>query len=280
MKLRKKLALIAAAIVMICPMLTACSTTTEDTGLAYEEGMVISGADDLVGKIVAVQLRSEADSFVEDNELTDYVMRYEDMSDAVTALLEQSVAALVVDANYAQQIVSDSDGLKIVDGSIGSVDYSFAALRENEGEATVALLNAAIAELNTQGELDNLISSKLAGKDVELTLGSSSSSESDEEAERKLTFVADAHFKPFIYTDDSGSCVGFFASIASESAELLGCSSQVIQAEAGAALEELSQYENSFAVISGELSEEDAEIYAVTDVFYTSQLVIVVRADD
>lgn len=271
MKLTKKFAALGAAMLAVCLMFTSCSGQVEDTGVAYQKDMKISSAKDLEGKIVAVQLRSEVDSFVEDEELTNYVKRYEDMSDAAKDLVDKKVAALVVDSNYAKKLVADNDSLKIVKKSIGNVEYKFAVLKTKGSAKLVKDINYQITAIHATERFNALIKAELRGGE-----DASAVKEEGKELKKALTLVADPFFKPFVYKKDK-SFEGFFVAIADEVAYAYGAKLTVKEVEPDSELSALETEENAIAVVSGEV---DAEKYDVTETFYTSELVIVVRKDE
>ena len=125
MKFSKKIIFLTAAALAVCMTLASCSAQKEDNGVAYEKEMKISTAADLEGKAVAVQLRSAEDDYIVNNKLTNYPKRYENMSDAVQALIDKKVAAVVVDSHYANQLTDGVEGVRIIENSIGSVEYRF-----------------------------------------------------------------------------------------------------------------------------------------------------------
>lgn len=274
MKLTKKLAAFGAALLAVCLMFTSCTGQQEDTGVANETDMKIAGVEDLEGKSVAVQLRSEADTIVVDGKLTNYVKRYENMENAARDLVDKKIAAMVVDANYAKKLVADNQSLAIVEGaSVGTVEYKFAALKENGGTGIVEKFNQRILELQSDStnEFNEIIRAELAsGEEVAV------STEEGKEFNGTLTFMADPYFKPFIY-DQDGTLKGFFATVAEKLAYSCGANLEIKKVEPGTTLQALDGSDNAFAVVSGEV---DAEKYAVSSTFYASELVIVVRSDN
>lgn len=267
MKLTKKFAALGAAVLAVCLMFTSCSGQVENTGVAYEKNMKIASADDLEGKAVAVQLRSEADSIVS-GDLTDYPKRYENMADAAKDLVDKKVAALVVDSNYAKKLVADNDTLQVVKGEVAAVEYKFAVLKSEGSAKLVEQLNKQIAAIHATERFNALIKAELqSGEDTSVA------KEDGKELKKALTLVADPCFKPFVYKNDK-SFEGFFVTIADEVAYAYGAKLTVKEVDPDSELSALETEENAIAVVSGEV---DAEKYDVTDTFYTSKLVIVTR---
>lgn len=274
MKLTKKFTALAALLLVVCLMFTSCTGQKEDTGVADETDMKIAGVEDLEGKSVAVQLRSEADTLVVDGKLTNYVKRYENMENAAEDLVNKKIAAMVVDANYAEKLVADNESLAVVDGTvIGTVEYKFVAIKENGGDNLIAQFNKKILELQADStdEFNEIIKAELeSGEDVSVAV------EEGKELSGTVTLMADPYFKPFIYEND-GAIKGFFATVAEKLAYSYGANLEIKKVEPNATLQTLEGAENAIAVVSGEV---DTEKYAVSNTFYTSELVIVVRSDN
>ncbi len=268
MKSTKRFAALGAAMLAVCLMFTSCSGKVEDTGVAYSKDMKIASVEDLDGKIVAVQLRSEADSYVDSNNLTKYIKRYEDMSNAAKDLVDKKIAAMVVDANYAQKLVADNDTLQIVKGEVATVGYKFAVLKSESSENLVNQFNAQITAIQATERFNALIKAELQGGEVAPAV-----KEEGKELSKVFTLVADPYFKPFIYKNDN-AFEGFFVTIADEIAYACGANLTVKEVSPDSELSALETEENAIAVVSGEV---DAEKYDVTETLYTSNLVIVTR---
>ncbi len=268
MKSTKRFAALGAAMLAVCLMFTSCSGKVEDTGVAYSKDMKIASVEDLDGKIVAVQLRSEADSYVDSNNLTKYIKRYEDMSNAAKDLVDKKIAAMVVDANYAQKLVADNDTLQIVKGEVATVGYKFAVLKSESSENLVNQFNAQITAIQATERFNALIKAELQGGEAAPTV-----KEEGKELSKAFTLVADPYFKPFIYKNDN-AFEGFFVTIADEIAYACGANLTVKEVSPDSELSALETEENAIAVVSGEV---DAEKYDVTETLYTSNLVIVTR---
>ena len=267
MKLTKRFAALGAAMLTVCLMFTSCTGQLENTGVADEKNMKIASAEDLEGKAVAVQLRSEADAIVSKN-LTEYPKRYENMSNAAKDLADKKVAALVVDSNYAKKLVADNETLQIVKGEVAAVEYKFAVRKSENSGKLVEQFNKQIAALGESDKMNAIIKAELqSGEDTSVA------KEEGKELKKALTLVADPYFKPFIYNNEK-SVEGFFVTVADEIAYAYGASLTVKKVQPDSELSALETEENAFAVVSGEV---DAEKYDVTDTFYTSKLVIVTR---
>ena len=289
MKLSRKLIALTAAALAVCMTLASCSALKEDNGVAYEKEMKISTAADLEGKAVAVQLRSGEDEYIVSNKLTNYPRRYSDMKTAIQDLLDKKVAAVVVDSNYAKQLTDGVEGVRIVKGSIGKVEYRFLL---NKSDAKLAAkMNEQIAALKQSEDYQPMIES-------ELVKGESYRVAKDSVGWKKtFTLVTEPSFKPFAY-EKKGSVKGLFAAIADAAA--YGCEGnfdtktvepvQIDDTKSESAAEEVTTFvtneaqtvkgnRNSFCVVTSEATADDT-VFVTTDSFYTSQLVMIIRTEE
>ncbi|MBQ9901399.1 MAG: transporter substrate-binding domain-containing protein [Clostridia bacterium] len=284
---RRIIALIAA--LAVCLTLASCSAQKEDNGVAYEKDMKISAAADLEGKAVAVQLRSAEDAFIVAAKLTDYPKRYSDMKAAVQDLVDKKVAAVVVDANYAKQLTDGVEGVRIVEGSIGRVDYRFLL---NQSDAKLAeKINQQIAALRESEDYQPMIESELVkGENYRVA-------KEDAELKKTFTLVAEPAFAPFAY-EKKGNLRGLFAAAAD--AVAYGCGGrletktvdpvQIDDTKSQADTDEVTSFvtneamtvkgnRNALCVVTSEAAAEDT-VFVTTDSFYTSELVMIVRQEE
>ena len=275
MKLSKRIIALTAAALAVCMLLSSCTSQKEETGVANEKNMKISTAADLEGKAVAVQLRSADDEHIVGNKLTDYPKRYSDMNKAVQDLIDKKVAAVVTDKYYAQKLTDGVEGVKPVKKSIGKVEYRFLL---NQSDAKLAeKINAQIAALKESEDYQAMIKSEVVD-------GTSYSIEKDsaKELKKTFTFVTEPGFVPFTYEED-GSANGLFASIAD--AVAYGCGGELNIKTVDAAFDidnaadTVKGQKNSFSVVSYQAAEDD-ESFITTDSFYTSELVMIIRAEE
>ena len=118
------------------------------------EDSEIAGPDDLVGKSIGVQLGTTGDIYAGDVE-DSTVERYKKGFEAVQALPQGKIDAVVIDSEPAKEFVADAEGLKILDEAFTEEDYALAVAKDNE-ELTKKL-NEALANLKESGKLDEII---------------------------------------------------------------------------------------------------------------------------
>ncbi len=128
--------------------------TTATQVIIVQEGSEIAGNDDLEGKIIGVQLGTTGDIFAED--VTDATIeRYNKGMDAVQALSNGIIDAVIIDNEPAKQFVSKAEGLKILDEEFVTEEYAIAIAKDNEG--LLEKVNTALEELTADGTIQSII---------------------------------------------------------------------------------------------------------------------------
>lgn len=128
--------------------------TTAAQVIIVKEGSDIATPDDLVGKKVGVQLGTTGDLYVGDIEGV-VVERYNKGHEAVLALLQDKVDAVMIDSEPAKVFVDQNEGITIVDEAFTYEEYAIAIAKDDT--ALLEEVNAAIAELEASGELQAII---------------------------------------------------------------------------------------------------------------------------
>ena len=122
------------------------------------EGSEITSADDFEGKVIGVQGSTTGDLYVtwdyEDEGLAT-VDRYNKGFDAVMALQQGKVDAVVIDNEPAKVFVSQNDGLVILETEYVIEEYAAAIAKDNDD--LLKQVNEALAELKDSGKLQEII---------------------------------------------------------------------------------------------------------------------------
>ena len=122
--------------------------------IIIKEDSDISSPDDLVGKTIGVQLGTTGDIYAEDIEDAT-LERYNKGFEAVQALLQGKIDAVIIDNEPAKVYISQNDGLKIVDEAFTYEEYAIAIAKDNT--KLLDDVNAAIKKLKDSGKLDEIV---------------------------------------------------------------------------------------------------------------------------
>lgn len=125
----------------------------------------ITSPDDLVGKTIGVQLGTTGDIYAEDIE--DVTMeRYNKGFEAVQALIQGKIDAVIIDGEPAKVFVEENEGIKLVDEAFTEEEYAIAIAKDNE--ELLEKVNAALATLEENGKFDEVLA-KYIGDGEEAT---------------------------------------------------------------------------------------------------------------
>ncbi len=125
---------------------------TATQAIIVREDSEITGADDLDGKKIGVQQGTTGDLFVSD--ITE-PERFNKGMEAVMALSQSKLDAVVIDNEPAKVFVSEVEGLKILDEAFAEEEYAIAVAKDNT--ELVEKINTALAELKEDGTLQTII---------------------------------------------------------------------------------------------------------------------------
>ena len=109
---------------------------------------------DLEGKKIGVQLGTTGDIYAGDiKDAT--VERYNKGFEAVQALTQDKIDAVVIDGEPAKVFVKENEGLKMLDEAFTEEDYAIAVAKGND--ELLDKINTALGELKDSGELDKIV---------------------------------------------------------------------------------------------------------------------------
>lgn len=114
----------------------------------------IAGPDDLTGKTIGVQLGTTGDAYSSDVEDAT-VERYNKGFEAVQALTQDKIDAVIIDREPAKEFIAETEGLMILDESFTEEDYAMIVAKDND--ELLEKINGALKNLKDSGKLDEII---------------------------------------------------------------------------------------------------------------------------
>ena len=130
------------------------SYATATQVIIVQEGSDIAGPDDLAGKKIGVQLGTTGDIYVEDVEDAE-IERYNKGFEAVQALVDGKIDAVVIDGEPAKEFVKAAEGLAILDEAFTEEEYAIAVKKDNT--ELLDQINTALSNLKESGKLDEIV---------------------------------------------------------------------------------------------------------------------------
>ncbi|EXG88230.1 amino acid ABC transporter substrate-binding protein, PAAT family [Clostridium sp. ASBs410] len=122
--------------------------------IIVKEGSEIKTPDDLTGKKIGVQTGTTGDIYADDIENAD-VNRYNKGMEAVMALTQDKIDAVIIDREPAKVFVKANAGLVILDEAFTEEEYAIAVKKDNK--ELLDKINGAIKELKESGELKKIV---------------------------------------------------------------------------------------------------------------------------
>ena len=116
---------------------------------------IITEPDDLKGKKIGVQQGTTGDIYSTDDFGDDNVERFNKGMEAVQALQQGKIDAVIIDNQPAKTFVEENEGLKILETSYVEEDYALAIKKGNDD--LVKKVNDAIKELKEDGTFDKIV---------------------------------------------------------------------------------------------------------------------------
>lgn len=161
---------------------TGCSTIPANT---------ILSADDLEGKVIGVQLNTTGDAYASD--ITDAeVRRFNRAGDAVTALAEGELDAVILDDGPARVFVEQHDSLKILEEPFAQEEYGLVVKKGNQ--ELLDKINEALTTIKENGTLDAILKGWIYdGATTNVYNGQNK----DSYANGQLVVVTNAEFPPY-----------------------------------------------------------------------------------
>ena len=129
--------------------------------IVTEDNSEIAGPDDLAGKKIGVQLGTTGDIYASDDYGDDNVERYNKGFEAVQALQQGKIDAVIIDDQPAKTFVAENKGLKILETEYVEEDYALCFKKDSD---LVEKVNKAIAELKEDGTFDAIIDKYIGGE--------------------------------------------------------------------------------------------------------------------
>ena len=122
--------------------------------IIVKEDSDVTTPDDLTGKIIGVQLGTTGDIFCDDIEDAK-IERYNKGFEAVQALIQGKVDAVLIDREPAKVFATENEGLKVVDEEFTIEDYAIAIAKDNT--ELLEKINGALDTLKKSGKLAEII---------------------------------------------------------------------------------------------------------------------------
>lgn len=244
-------------------MLTACGSVPKNT---------VNSIDDLEGKTIGVQLGTTGDIYAEDvKDAT--VEKYTKGSDAIQALKQGKVDAVIIDNEPAKVFVSKNDDLKILNDPFVVEDYAIAIKQGNDDLKTK--INDALKTIKENGTMDEILNNWI-GDDAEKN--PYISPENVDRSNGKLVMATNAEFPPY-ESMEGGEVVGIDADMMQAVCDILGMELEIENIEFDSIIPEIQSGKADVGVAGMTVTEDRLKNVDFSDPYTTGTQVIIVRKD-
>lgn len=259
----KKFFSAALAGVLSLMILTACGSAPKNT---------VNSVDDLEGKVIGVQLGTTGDIYAEDvKDAT--VEKYNKGADAVQALKQGKVDAVIIDNEPAKVFVSKNDDLKILDDPFVVEEYAI-ALKQGNDELK-GKINDALKTIKDDGTMDKILSNWIgedAGKNPY------TSPEDVKRDNGKIVMATNAEFPPY-ESMEGDKIVGIDADMMQAVCDVLGMELEIENIEFDSIIPEIQSGKADVGAAGMTVTEDRLKNVDFSDSYATGTQVIIVRKD-
>lgn len=271
--MKKFLAVVLTGIMVFS--MAACGNSKEDTSTNEGAAVKIEGPSDLNGKTVGVQTGTTGDLYVsDDKELSDAtVERYNKGFEAVQALMQGKIDAVVIDDQPAQVFVEENEGLKILDQDYTTEDYAICLSKDNSELLTK--INKAIKTLKDNGTLQQIIDYYIGEDDAAKRY------ESPADVKRTngdLVMGTNAEFPPYEYYEGE-EIIGIDADFARAIADELGMTLVIDDMSFDSIIAAVQGGKADIGCAGMTVTKERKQSVDFTDSYYTGRQVIIVKEE-
>lgn len=203
--MKKLFAAMSALLLMLCMMTGCAAQVAENT---------VNCADDLTGKVIGVQIGTTGMTFAE--EIKDATVdKYNKGADAVQALKQGKVDAVLIDAAPAEYFVEKNPDLMALPDPFIIEEYAVAVKKGND--LLTEQINSALAELNQNGTLAEIQANWIGDEYGQHPYISPEGIEYD----GKLVMATNAEFPPY-ELKEGGIITGFDVDMMRAVCDILG----------------------------------------------------------
>lgn len=234
------------------------------------EGAITQKAD-LVGKRIGVQQGTTGDIYAEDEIENVTVERYNKGADAVMALKQGKIDAVVIDDQPAKVFVAQNDDIRLLDEPLTVEDYAICVSKDNP-ELTAAM-NEAITALKADGTLQGLLDYYIG--QVEGAKPYESPADADH-SKGTLTMGTNAAFPPYEYWENERIC-GLDADFARAICDRMGYALEIEDMDFDSIIVAVQSGKVDFGAAGMTVTEDRLKNIDFTDSYCTGTQVIIVK---
>ena len=269
---KRKVLFLFAVTVLSALTITGCGKKKTETAATEPS---VTCVDDLEGKKIGVQLGTTGDVYVSDYEGDDagtVIERYNKGNDAVQALKQDKIDAVVIDEQPAKAFVESNSDIMILPEEFTNEDYAICVAKGND--TLKEKINAALEELTQDGTLEK-IKKNYVGEEDEKGKYQYQSTATDT-PNGTLTVATNAQFKPYEYYD-GGKITGLDMDMMQAVSDKLGMKLKIEDMEFDSIISAVSSGKADVGAAGMTVTEDRLKNIDFTNSYTNSKQVIIVK---
>ncbi len=259
-----------AVVLVLALALSLCACGSAKQEEKKGDAPKIEKRDDLAGKKIGVQSGTTGDFYVADEFGEESVERYNKGFEAVQALIQGKVDAVVIDDQPAKVFVSQTKGIKILPEDFTLEEYA-GALNKEKPELTKEI-NDAMNELKDNGTFQKIVDYYIGGDE---SVGRYQI-KTDVERKGDLVMATNAEFPPYEYFEGD-EIVGLDADFMRAVCDVCGYNLVIDNMNFDSILVAVQGGKADIAMAGLTVTDERKQSVDFTDSYYTGRQVIIVN---
>lgn len=235
--------------------------------------------DDLVGSSIGVQIGTTGDIYASDYEgdgKGSSVTRFNKGADAIQALKQNKINAVIIDEQPAKVFVEKNKELKILGEEFAVEDYAICIAKGNTD--LKEKINKTIDELKADGTLKNIISSYIYESDEEKA-ARYTSPENVVRNNGTLNVATNVAFPPYEYYEN-GKAIGIDMDLGQAIADRLGMNLKVTDIEFDSVIVAVQSGKSDVGISGLTVTEDRLKNIDFSESYTTAKQVVIVNTND
>ena len=252
-------------ILFTAALLTACGSSKKEN--------TVHSIDDLNNKTIGVQLGTTGDTLAGDIEGAT-VEKYNKYADAVQALKQGKIDAVIIDSDTAIVFIRKNDDIELLSEGFADEDYAIAMKLDNE--ALQKEINGALSELKADGTLKKIKDYYDGDKSSDTEQKTYTRNESADRSKGTLVMATNAEFPPYEY-QEGGQVVGFDVDMMNAVCDKLGYELRIDDMQFDSIIAAVQSGKADVGVAGLSVTPEREENVRFSDSYTVTHLVVMVR---
>ncbi len=254
---------------------SAAGSSAAGSSAAGSSASGIKGPADLKNKKIGVQTGTTGDLFVsDDKELGDVkVERFSKGAEAVLALSQGKLDAVVIDNEPAKAFIKSVPGLKILDTEYVAEDYAI-AIKKDRADGLRDKINEALKEIKADGTLDKIVGYYIY--EDESKRGERYKKSDAAPTNGKIVMGTNAEFPPYEFIEGN-EIIGIDADMMQAIADKLGMELKIENMEFDSIIGAIQSGKVDVGVAGMTVTEDRKKNVDFSDTYYTGRQVIIVK---